>query len=110
CSHGDGKGIFELIPDIRLIDKYGKTALIVDTKWKSLDMRKRQLGISREDIYQVLTYGARFNCPDIVLLYPDVTKETGETGYYQKFESTLGGQRYSIHIVKVPLLASTLSI
>ncbi|MFT0532443.1 McrC family protein [Castellaniella hirudinis] len=110
CSHGDGKGIFELVPDIRLIDKYGKTALIVDTKWKSLDMRKRQLGISREDVYQVLTYGSRFNCLDIVLMYPDVTNETGKTGYYQKLESVLGGRQYSIHIVKVPLLASTLIV
>lgn len=110
CSRGDGKGVFELIPDVRLIDDRGKTALIVDTKWKSLDMRKRHLGISREDIYQVLTYGSRFNCADVVLLYPDVTNETGKTGYYQKFESILGGRKYSVHVVKIPLLAPTLMV
>lgn len=110
CSRGDGKGVFELIPDVRLIDDRGKTALIVDTKWKSLDMRKRHLGISREDIYQVLTYGSRFNCADVVLLYPDVTNETGKTGYYQKFESILGSRKYSVHVVKIPLLAPTLMV
>jgi len=110
CSRDDGKGIFELIPDMRLIDERGKTALIVDTKWKSLDMRKRHLDISREDIYQVLTYGSRFNCTDVVLLYPDVTNETGKTGYYQKFESILGGRTYSVHVVKLPLLAPTLMV
>lgn len=110
CSLGDGKGVFELIPDVRLIDDHGKTALIVDSKWKSLDMRKRHLGISREDIYQVLTYGSRFNCADVVLLYPDVTNETGKTGYYQKFESLLGGRNYSLHVVKIPLLAPTLMV
>lgn len=110
CSRGDGNGVFELIPDVRLIDNRGNTALIVDTKWKSLDMRKRNLGISREDIYQVLTYGSRFNCPDVVLLYPDVTNETGQSGFYQKFESTLGGRKYSIHVVKIPLLASSLMV
>ncbi len=110
CSLSDGKGVFELIPDVRLIDDHGKTALIVDSKWKSLDMRKRHLGISREDIYQVLTYGSRFNCADVVLLYPDVTNETGKTGYYQKFESILGGRNYSVHVVKIPLLAPTLMV
>ncbi|MFT0850329.1 hypothetical protein VRY85_06045 [Achromobacter sp. F4_2707] len=108
CSRSDNKGVFELIPDVRLINGQGKTVLIVDTKWKTLDMRKRHLGISREDIYQVLTYGSCFNCPDIVLLYPDVTNETGKVGYYEKLESILGNKKYSIHIVKVPLLASTL--
>lgn len=110
CSRGDGKGVFELIPDVRLIDDRGKTALIVDTKWKSLDMRKRHLGISREDIYQVLTYGSRFNCADVVLLYPDVTNETGKTGYYQKFESILGARKYSVHVLKIPMLAPTLMV
>jgi 5-methylcytosine-specific restriction endonuclease McrBC regulatory subunit McrC len=108
CSRSDGKTVFELIPDVRLIDSRGNTALIVDTKWKSLDMRARHLGISREDIYQILTYGSRFNCPEVVLLYPDVTSETGKIGYYQKLESILFNRKFSIHVVKIPLLASTL--
>lgn len=108
CSRGDGKGAFELIPDVRLIDGRGRTALILDTKWKFLDMGKRHLGIAREDIYQVLVYASRFNCADVVLLYPDVTNETGETGYYQRLESDLGGKRYSVHVAKIPLLAPSL--
>jgi len=109
CSHDDSKGVFELIPDIRLIDHHGKTFLIVDTKWKFLDMRKRNLGVSRNDIYQILTYGSRFNCTDIVLLYPDVTNETGETGHHQIFDSILSGQKYSIHVVTIPMLAPSLT-
>lgn len=108
CTHSDGNGVFELIPDVRLIGGGGKTILIIDTKWKFLDMRKRHLGISREDIYQVLAYGSRFNCTDVVLLYPDVTSETGDTGYHQKFDSNLGGRNYSVHVVKIPMLAPSL--
>ncbi|MGN5536752.1 McrC family protein [Alcaligenes sp. Lyrl_28] len=110
CSQDNGKGAFELIPDVRLIDSTGRTALIVDSKWKFLDLRKRHLGISREDVYQVLIYASRFNCPDVVLLYPDVTTESGETGYYQKFESVLSGRIYSLHVVKIPVLAATLMV
>ncbi|MGC3091672.1 5-methylcytosine-specific restriction enzyme subunit McrC [Pseudomonas aeruginosa] len=110
CTHDDGKGVFELIPDIRLIGRDGKTALIIDTKWKSLDMQKRNLGISRDDVYQILTYGSRFSCNNLVLLYPDVTEKTGDIGYYQKFESILSGQNYSIHIVAIPMLAPSLTV
>lgn len=108
CAHEDGKGVFELIPDIRITGVSGRTELIIDTKWKFLDVSKRHLGISREDIYQVLTYGSLFNCADVVLLYPDVTNDTGDTGFYQKFESLLSGKKYSVHVVKVPLLAQSL--
>ena len=108
CSHGDGKGAFELIPDVRLTDSHGKTSLIIDTKWKFLDIQKRNLGISRDDVYQILVYASRFKCSDVVLLYPDVTNNTGESGYYQKFESDLGSRKCTVHVAKIPILAATL--
>jgi 5-methylcytosine-specific restriction enzyme subunit McrC len=108
CSHGDGRGAFELIPDVRLTDSRGKTSLIIDTKWKFLELQKRNLGISRDDVYQILVYASRFKCSDVVLLYPDITNSTGESGYYKKFESDLGGRKCSVHVAKIPILAATL--
>lgn len=108
CENNDGNGVFELIPDIRLIDYDGKTSLIIDAKWKYLDMQKRHFGISRNDIYQVLTYGAHFNCKDIVLLYPDITTETGESGCIKCFYSILNGYKHSLYIVKIPLISPNL--
>ncbi|EEV5966949.1 TPA: hypothetical protein SI557_000266 [Escherichia coli] len=108
CSSNDGEGVFELIPDVRLINNEGATELIIDTKWKFLHMNKRNLGISREDIYQMLTYGMRFNCMDIVLLYPDVTSETGNKGVYHRFDTFQEQGKYSLHVVKIPMLANSL--
>jgi 5-methylcytosine-specific restriction enzyme subunit McrC len=110
CTHIDGRGAFELIPDVRLINSTGTTALILDTKWKFLEMGKKNLGIAREDVYQILVYASRFNCRDAVLLYPDVTNHTGSVGYYQRFQSGLGGKTYTVHVAKIPLLASSLLV
>jgi 5-methylcytosine-specific restriction enzyme subunit McrC len=59
---------FKLIPDIVFRD--GETKLIVDTKYKMLDISKTHLGISQEDIYQMFAYSKKFNCKKIVLMYP----------------------------------------
>ncbi|MEN1927382.1 McrC family protein [Luteimonas qiangzhengi] len=108
CADSHGTGAFELIPDNRIVDNRGKTLAIIDTKWKVLDMAKRQLGISRDDIYQILVYGARFDCRALALIYPDVSVESGQLGWSTEFTATLAGQEYSLHIVKVPLLDRSL--
>ena len=46
------------------------TRLIMDTKWKRLDKRRTNLGVSQADLYQLYAYAQRYNCADVVLLYP----------------------------------------
>lgn len=108
CQTDDGKGFFELIPDVRLTNKKGQTKLIVDTKWKFLEMGKRNFGISRNDIYQILVYASRFNCSNVVLLYPDVTADTGEVGFFKTFSANFEHNEIYVHIAKIPLLANSL--
>jgi len=105
CTRDDGGHLFEIVPDIRLTDTVGTTRFILDTKWKCLNHGKRNLGISRQDIYQVLVYAAKHECTDVILLYPDVSLATGEIGYYEKLTMHLAGCDYSIHVGKLPLLA-----
>lgn len=108
CDRGDGGRSFEIIPDIRIIDAVGATKFIIDTKWKCLNHDKKNIGISRDDIYQVLVYAAKHECTDVILLYPDTSSATGEVGFYDKFITRLAGCDYSIHVAKLPLLAPNL--
>ena len=108
CSRSGGESSFEVIPDIRLNSPNGKTKFIVDTKWKFLDPGLRNFGISGGDIYQILVYAARYECLDVVLLYPDVSDTTGEYGFHEIFYAPLAGRMYRIHIVRIPLLAENL--
>lgn len=66
----DGKGVFKLIPDLILRDKNRQPRLILDTKYKRLTGESRNLDISQADVYQMVAYATRLECPNILLLYP----------------------------------------
>ena len=59
------------IPDL-IVKRDGKVAMIVDMKWKRLEMRGSGtvFGATREDIYQMMAYQRVYECPKVMLLYP----------------------------------------
>jgi 5-methylcytosine-specific restriction enzyme subunit McrC len=60
---------FLLKPDI--VGRIGdKPAWIIDTKWKELSQQETREGVSQGDMYQMYAYSQRYNCPDVVLMYP----------------------------------------
>lgn len=61
--------MFGLRPDIVL--RRGNRTIIMDTKWKNLNSDKRKnYGISREDMYQMYAYSKKYKTSEIWLLYP----------------------------------------
>lgn len=63
---------FLLKPDI--VCRIGETAAwIIDTKWKALSQRESREGVSQGDMYQMYAYMQRYQCPDVVLVYPHHT-------------------------------------
>lgn len=43
---------------------------IIDTKWKELSQQEAKEGVSQTDMYQMYAYAQRYECPDVVLMYP----------------------------------------
>lgn len=60
---------FLLKPDI-LVRLDRKPWVVADTKWKRLDSRQANLGVSEADVYQVLAYANRYETDRAVLIYP----------------------------------------
>lgn len=63
---------FTMKPDITL-QKSGKAAFILDTKWKRLRSRAddpKKRGVSQADMYQLYAYGSRYGCRTVALVYP----------------------------------------
>lgn len=58
----------------------------------------------------MLTYGMRFNCMDIMLLYADVTSETGNKGTCHRFDTFQEYGKYSLHMVKIQMFANSLLV
>jgi 5-methylcytosine-specific restriction enzyme subunit McrC len=65
-----GKKQFGLRPD--LVIKRGLKTYILDTKWKFIDIAKssENYGISQTDLYQMFTYGQKYQADALVLIYP----------------------------------------
>jgi 5-methylcytosine-specific restriction enzyme subunit McrC len=71
------QGIIHLQPDIVIDDKItGTHELIIDTKYKQLDISRSGLNIHSSDIYQMLAYSLRLNTENILLLFPQPNKYT----------------------------------
>lgn len=66
-----GNSHFLLKPDIMLDFPFSSISrMVIDTKYKVLDPRQSNWGVSRDDIYQMLAYSIGFATENLVLLYP----------------------------------------
>ena len=65
----DEGALFELRPDAVIDTPSGP--VVLDTKWKKLASNgDRKLGVSEDDIYQMLAYAQAYEAKRLVLLYP----------------------------------------
>jgi 5-methylcytosine-specific restriction enzyme subunit McrC len=60
---------FQLRPDIA-IQSGDETVVILDAKWKRLDLGEPNSGVSRGDAYQMNAYASRYLCNRLALVYP----------------------------------------
>jgi 5-methylcytosine-specific restriction enzyme subunit McrC len=65
----NGEPVFRLKPDLafRNGDSF---PLLLDAKYKQLKPTDRKLGVSESDFYQMHAYAHRYQCPRVLLLYP----------------------------------------
>ena len=61
--------IFQLRPDLAFRQGQG-FPLLLDAKYKRLDQADTKLGVSQADFYQMHAYAYRYNCPRVLLVYP----------------------------------------
>lgn len=59
---------FALIPDIVLHND--TNTIILDTKWKLLDINSKNYGISQQDMYQMYVYAKKYESNRVILVYP----------------------------------------
>ncbi|GAK20357.1 hypothetical protein JCM19052_844 [Vibrio sp. JCM 19052] len=69
-SHNE-QSQFQLKPDL-LLTLPDNSKLILDTKWKLLDLEEHNYGLSQSDLYQMFAYGHKYlnGMGDLLLIYP----------------------------------------
>ena len=68
----DGSPIFAMRPDISLRDSSNAVRFILDAKWKHIGNGGSSpiRDIASQDLYQLFTYGKRYECRAVALVYP----------------------------------------
>lgn len=64
-----GRGAYRLQPDLAL-QRGSRFPLLVDMKYKKLKEKIGRSTISQADFYQMFAYSCRYDCPHVLLLYP----------------------------------------
>jgi 5-methylcytosine-specific restriction enzyme subunit McrC len=68
----EGKGVFWLKPDLAI--KNGPNfPLLMDAKYKRLASNESDVDVVQGDFYQMFAYARRYDCPRVVMLYPQTT-------------------------------------
>lgn len=84
--NSNDKGRFLLKPDIAVLDR-NNVKIIIDTKYKKLDISKYRNGVSDKDLYQMFGYYHKYNQPLIFLLYPKYTEDISNQFKFEKYKS-----------------------
>ncbi len=80
----EGNKVFQMKPDISLMTPNGRDVeFILDTKWKRIGKTPNDSkhDISQADVYQLYSYGKRYGCRTVALIYPKTQKFTSPLDY-----------------------------
>lgn len=99
-EHLTSGSVFQTKPDI-ILRRNGHILAIIDTKWKKLadNPLNRKHGVSQADVYQLMAYARLYECPELMLLYPEIPGQP--CGERKQFGITGGQERLSIATIDV---------
>ena len=92
-----GERVFRMKPDFSFLDKDNQVVCIADAKWKILDEKEKNLGISQSDMYQMKSYASRYGAKHLALIYPMQKKLT------KTVRLTLEGSEATLVVLPVDL-------
>ena len=90
---------FHMKPDIALV-RAGEVRFVLDAKWKKIngDSEDPKHGISQDDVYQLYSYGRKFGCAKVALIYPKTPEFDSPLRY--EFNDRVAGQRLALLCIR----------
>ena len=88
----DGRDAFHMKPDIALV-RSSEVQFVLDAKWKKevrSDDKDAKHGVIQDDIYQLYSYGRKFGCGSVALIYPRT--RTFDSPLRYEFKDKVAGQ------------------
>lgn len=97
-----GKGYLQLRPDISIM-KDKEVITILDAKYKEVIDSSGNITVSQADIYQMLAYSVRYQCNDIMLVYPKFLNQEESMVLISQIDIENYGYRIGIKLIQVDL-------
>ena len=91
------KVAFHMKPDIALV-RSGEVQFVLDAKWKKdvrNDGENPKHGVVQDDIYQLYSYGRKFGCGSVALIYPRTRAFHSRLRY--EFNDRVAGQGMTLY-------------
>ena len=100
---------FHMKPDIALV-RASEVRFVLDAKWKKIngDGKDPKHGISQDDVYQLYSYGRKFGCAKVALIYPKTRKFASSLRY--EFQDEVAGQGLTLLCIPFDVLDSEDSV
>ena len=104
-----GKDAFRMKPDIALLQS-DEVRFVLDAKWKEIDGggKDPKHGISQDDVYQLYSYGRKFGCATVALIYPKTRKFASSLRY--EFQDRVVSQPLVLHCIPFDVTQSEASV
>ena len=87
----ESTAVFTMKPDIALMQR-GDVCFVLDAKWKTINNPKHD--IAQSDIYQLYSYGRKYGCRTVALIYPRTAQFQDPLRY--DFDDKVTGQPLSL--------------
>ena len=99
----DETDAFRMKPDIALV-RSGEVRFVLDAKWKKIngDSGDPKHGISQDDVYQLYSYGRKFGCATVALIYPKTPAFDSPLRY--EFNDRVDGQGLTLLCIPFDVL------
>ncbi len=96
------ENIFRLRPDITITRDH-KVEHLIDAKYKDISCDYGKLKISQSDIYQMLAYSVRYQCNNVMLVYPKFLDDDNEQILVDQLMISNYEKNIVIKIIKIDL-------
>lgn len=106
-KHAD-EDVFLLEPDFTILHR-GKVVTILDTKFKYPFNKNGNVEIGSGDLYQLTTYAVRYNCTQLLLIYPKFLGLNNERSVLAEYIIKAPFGEISLRVIQVDIMADNLN-
>lgn len=100
---------FALRPDI-VIRREDDSKIVLDAKWKVLNKKSSNYGISQTDMYQMYAYSKKYNTSEVWLLYPQNEETEGLEVNFESIKDEKTESNIKIFFVDLSNIEKSLNI